>query len=52
MLELVRAARMVWTGLIEQSASEIDALWNEAGAYAATLSDKQGLRVHLTQHKG
>jgi subtilase family serine protease len=37
---------------IEQTASEIDTLWNEAGAYAATLSDKQNLRVHLTQNKG
>lgn len=36
---------------IEQSASEIDSLWNEAGAYAATLSDKHDLRVHLTQRK-
>jgi subtilase family serine protease len=37
---------------IEQTASEIDQLWNEAGAYAATLSDKQNLRVHLTRSKG
>jgi subtilase family serine protease len=37
---------------IEQTASEIDQLWSEAGAYAATLSDKQNLRVHLTRSKG